>query len=176
MLHFGDLFEEVRKRTHAERLPLKKFKIAAAVVFGLLLLAPAVIAAGQVAADGWTKATPDFSKLARVHRSQDPTVMIRNHPNFLMHKRSVVVYSGVRNDESIERCVTCHVTKDANGQPVDYENPKHFCVACHNQAAVTIDCFDCHNSKPIPSGQTAIEAPTRYASIKDHFADRSAMR
>lgn len=177
MLHFGDIFETVRQKVHAESAGLRKIKLAVGAVLALLLLAPAVVAAGQVAADGWTAPAPDFSRLARVHRSQDPTVMIRNHPNFLMHKRGVVVYSGVRSkDESIERCVTCHVTKDASGQPVDFENPKHFCTECHNQAAVTIDCFDCHNSKPIPSGQSAIEAPTKFASIKDYFAERSSVR
>jgi hypothetical protein len=176
MLHFGDIFETVRQKVRVENARFGKIKLAVGAVLALLLLAPAVVAAGQVAADGWTKAAPDFSKLARVHRSQDPTVMIRNHPGFLMHKRGVVVYSGVRNDESIERCVTCHVKKDASGQPVDFENPQHFCTECHNQAAVTIDCFDCHNSKPIPSGQSAIEAPTKFASIKNYFAERSSVR
>jgi nitrate reductase gamma subunit len=177
MLHMGDLYETVRQKVKVESAGLKKIKLAVTAVLALLLIAPAVVAAGQVAADGWTKAQPDFSKLARVHRSQDPTVMIRNHPNFLIHKRGVVVYSGVRsNDESIERCVTCHVKKDAAGQPVDFENPQHFCTECHNQAAVTIDCFDCHNSKPIPSRQSSLDVQSKFASIKDYFAERSSVR
>ncbi|HXP96115.1 MAG TPA: respiratory nitrate reductase subunit gamma [Telmatospirillum sp.] len=173
MLHFGDIFEAVRQAPVEPR----KLKRVAGAVLALLLLAPAVIGIGQVVAEGWTKEMPNYAKLIRAHRSQDQTVMIRNHPNFLMHKRGVVVYSGVRStDETIERCVTCHVVKDA-GQPVDFENPKHFCTACHNQAAVTIDCFECHNSKPVPPvGQSAIEGSTKFASIKDYFAERSSMR
>jgi nitrate reductase gamma subunit len=174
MLHFGDIFVVVQQPASAGS---KRIKLAVGTVLALLLLAPAVIGVGQVAADGWTKETPNYAKLIRAHRSQDQTVMIRNHPNFLMHKRGVVVYSGVRStDESIERCVTCHVVKEG-GQPVDFENPKHFCTSCHEQAAVTIDCFECHNSKPTPSaGQSAIETPTKFASIKDYFAERSSVR
>jgi hypothetical protein len=174
MLHFGDIFQHVRQKTPVGS---KKLKLAGAVVLAVLLLVPAVIGAGQVAADGWTKEPANFAKLIRAHRSQDPTVMIRNHPNFLMHKQGVVVYSGVRsNDDTIERCVTCHVVKEA-GQPVDFENPKHFCTACHNQAAVSIDCFECHNSKPLPpAGQSAIEVPRKFASIKNDFAEGSPTR
>jgi nitrate reductase gamma subunit len=174
MLHFAHVFETVRKKTP---LGSKRINRAVGAVLALLLLAPAVVGIGQVAADGWTRELPNYAKLIRAHRSQDQTVMIRNHPNFLMHKRGVVVYSGSRaTDENIERCVTCHVVKE-NGQPVDFENPKHFCTTCHNQAAVTIDCFECHNSKPIPSsGQSAIDGLSKFASIKDYFAERSSVR
>jgi hypothetical protein len=148
-----------------------------AVVLVLALAVPAVVAGGQVLADGWTRAQPDYTKLIKAHRGDDPTVMIRNHPDFLLHKQHVVVYSGMRNtDESIERCVTCHVKKDAGGQPVDFENPKHFCTECHNRAAVTMDCFECHNSKPTPAGQAALDPATRFAAIKDFFAEGSSLR
>ena len=35
-----------------------------------------------------------------------------------------------------------------DGQPVSHLDSKHFCVQCHEYASVSIDCFDCHASKP----------------------------
>jgi len=147
-------------------------RLIAVGVLGLMLVAPAVVAGFQVVQDGWTKPQPDFSKLARVHKSQEPTVMIRNHPNLLISHRAVVVYKGIRPpSDTIEKCVTCHAVKGADGQPVDIDNPKHFCKECHTKAAVTIDCFECHNSKPPASDHAAIDLPTRLASA---FQDNAA--
>jgi hypothetical protein len=56
------------------------------------------------------------------------------------------------------------VVKDQAGQPVDFHSPNHFCVGCHYKAAVTIDCFECHNSKPTQQGQASLAAP-RLAAI-----------
>jgi len=177
MLHFADIFETIAEKVSAPSHRALIAKRAVAVVLVLALAVPAVVAGGQVLADGWTRAQPDYTKLIKAHRGDDPTVMIRNHPDFLLHKQHVVVYSGMRNtDESIERCVTCHVKKDAGGQPVDFENPKHFCTECHNRAAVTMDCFECHNSKPTPAGQAALDPATRFAAIKDFFAEGSSLR
>ena len=122
---------------------------AALAVLALLMLVPPALGGATVAGEGWTKPQPDFSKLARAHKNLDATVMIRNHPNFLMHTRGIVVYQGKRTQmNSIEKCVDCHAVKGDDGQPVGYDDPRHFCVGCHRQAAVTIDCFECHNSKP----------------------------
>ncbi|MTJ83990.1 MAG: hypothetical protein F8N37_23640 [Telmatospirillum sp.] len=177
MLHFADIFETVGETRAVPGTRSRRIKLAAGVVLALALAAPAVTAVGQVMTDGWTRPHPDYAKLIKAHRGDDPTVMIRNHPDFLMHKQHVVVYSGLRNsDESIERCVSCHVKKDASGQPVDFESPKHFCTECHYKAAVTMDCFECHTSKPAPSGQSALETQTRFAFLKDHFAERSSLR
>ncbi|MDR3437122.1 respiratory nitrate reductase subunit gamma [Telmatospirillum sp.] len=171
MLHFADIFQTIAKASPVESGRVKRTKLAVGVVLALLLAVPAVVAGVQISADGWTAPLPDYAKLIRSHRGDDPTVMIRNHPNFLMHKQTAVIYDGVRKtDETIERCVSCHVKKDASGQPVDFENPKHFCTACHTKAAVTMDCFECHNSKPAPVRQSALEPATRFASIKDFFS------
>jgi nitrate reductase gamma subunit len=164
MLHFADIFEAVSQGSSTETQKARRIKMAAGVVLALLLAVPAGMAVGQVVSQGWRATPADFSTLAKIHRKEDPTVMIRNHPDFLVHEQDIVVFNGARStDQSIERCVTCHVTKDANGQPVDFENPKHFCTECHNRAAVTIDCFECHNSKPMPSGQASLDTPSRFA-------------
>ena len=118
----------------------------------LLLVLPAMVGTFQVAASGWTKPAPDFTKLARAHKKDDPTVMISNHPRFLFHTRSLAVYQGVRHDiDTIEKCVDCHAEQNAQGQTVGFDDPQHFCRGCHNRAAVKIDCFECHNSMPASS-------------------------
>ena len=130
------------------------------------MLLPAAVGVEQVLQEGWTKTPPDFSKLARAHRKEDPTVMIRNHPDFLMGVRSIAVYHGVRPEmDRIEKCVDCHAVKGDDGQPVGYDNPAHFCRSCHYRAAVSIDCFECHNSKPEKKKEAAAEPAARLAAV-----------
>ncbi len=145
LLHLPNLFLPAPRPRAAPRMAVR----AAVAVAALLLLVPAAAGGLQVAEEGWTKPRPDFSKLARAHKADAATVMIRNHPDFLMNVRAVVVDDGVREaNDTIENCVNCHVVKDEAGQPVDHRDPRHYCSACHTRAAVTIDCFECHNSKP----------------------------
>ena len=155
----------------------RRWKLIGAALAAVLLI-PAGVAATSVAAEGWTKAQPDFSKLARAHKADDPTVMIRSHPSFLFGHRSVVVYTGARTpSNTIEQCVTCHITKGSDGEPVDIDNSKHFCVACHYKAAVTIDCFECHNSKPVPEKTSSLPLPDQLAAaIAAHLAEGSIAR
>lgn len=78
-----------------------------------------------------------------------PDVMRRNHMRMLMHQRNETVYQGARGEEeSLKNCITCHAVKGDDGQFVKFSNPKHFCRSCHDYAAVSIDCFDCHASRP----------------------------
>ena len=44
--------------------------------------------------------------------------------------------------------MNCHAVNGADGQPVGYADPKHFCRSCHDYESVSIDCFECHDSKP----------------------------
>ena len=67
----------------------------------------------------------------------------------MKHQRDDTVHEGVRGGKfSIGECVGCHAVKGDDGQPVSYESPKHFCRSCHDYAAVSIDCFECHSSRP----------------------------
>ena len=36
----------------------------------------------------------------------------------------------------------------ADGKAVSYASPQHFCRTCHIYAAVSVDCFECHASRP----------------------------
>jgi len=79
----------------------------------------------------------------------DTDVMRRNHMNFLKHQRDDTVRDGVRTKQfSLKQCLTCHAVNGPDAKPVTADNPDHFCRVCHDYAAVRIDCFDCHASRP----------------------------
>jgi hypothetical protein len=79
----------------------------------------------------------------------DADYMRRFHGDELMRQRDQTLRLGIRGGKySLTGCLDCHAVKGADGQPVDYEHPKHFCQSCHGYAAVRIDCFDCHSAKP----------------------------
>jgi nitrate reductase gamma subunit len=137
---------------------------AAAVLLLALLGPPAVIATAQVVKDG-IRPVPRFAGLVAGHATDDSTVMIRFHPRFLLAHRTVVVHQGERQpNDNIERCVSCHAVNGADGTPVGYADPQHFCGSCHTREAVTIDCFECHNSR-IPKQQAALFSATRFAAL-----------
>ena len=75
--------------------------------------------------------------------------MRRNHMNLLKHDRDETVHFGNRQVKaSLKECVSCHAVNGVDNKPITVENPKHFCRACHDYAAVKIDCFECHASRP----------------------------
>lgn len=76
----------------------------------------------------------------------DPTFMRRNHMQLLKHQRDETVHLGVRDARaSLKGCIECHAGS-ASGSVA--QAPGDFCVSCHSFAAVRIDCFECHASKP----------------------------
>lgn len=77
-----------------------------------------------------------------------------NHMKLMRHDRDDTVHLGNREVKySLKECVACHVVSDVDAMPVSVEDERHFCRACHDYAAVKIDCFQCHNSKPDPQVQ-----------------------
>ena len=79
-----------------------------------------------------------------------PVVWMRqNHMTLLMQVRYEAVHEGIRNkDESLPGCLSCHVSKLADGSYPAATSKKFFCNACHAYAGVSIDCFSCHTSRP----------------------------
>jgi hypothetical protein len=72
-----------------------------------------------------------------------------NHMNLMQHDRDQTMRLGERDiSNSLKGCVDCHAVNGDDGQPVSAKNEKHFCRVCHDFAAVKVDCFQCHNSKP----------------------------
>lgn len=73
----------------------------------------------------------------------------RNHMKYLLHQRDKTVYEGIRTEKhSLANCIDCHVQPNEQGVLPTHEDKEHFCNACHQYAAVQIDCFECHADRP----------------------------
>ncbi len=76
----------------------------------------------------------------------DPALMRRSHMDFLKHQRDDTVHGGIRGAKySLKGCIDCHASRQTGSVAKAETN---FCVSCHSYAAVKIDCFECHTSKP----------------------------
>ena len=80
---------------------------------------------------------------------EDTDFMRRNHMTLLMHQRDDTVLQGIRSKQySLKECISCHAVQGSDAIPVTASDPQHFCRSCHDYAAVKIDCFQCHASRP----------------------------
>ncbi|MDH5547525.1 MAG: Hdr-like menaquinol oxidoreductase cytochrome c subunit [Gammaproteobacteria bacterium] len=93
---------------------------------------------------------PDVPKAIKGEQCVEETgFMRRNHMELLKHQRDDTLREGIRTvKHSLQGCLSCHAVKDSDGTFVSVKSEKHFCNSCHSYAAVKIDCFGCHNSKP----------------------------
>ena len=79
----------------------------------------------------------------------DTDFMRRNHMDMLSHQRDDTMFEGLRGEVfSLKDCINCHVVNGADAKPLTVSDPKHFCRSCHDYASVSIDCFQCHASRP----------------------------
>lgn len=77
---------------------------------------------------------------------EDTDYMRRNHMKLLTHQRDETMHKGIRTKKySLQNCIECHASKKNNSVLGSNEN---FCQSCHSYAAVKIDCFECHATKP----------------------------
>ncbi len=80
---------------------------------------------------------------------EDTDFMRRNHMDLLKHQRDETMLEGIRGKPySLRDCLDCHVVRGPDALPVTASSPQHFCRSCHDYAAVSIDCFQCHASRP----------------------------
>ena len=94
---------------------------------------------------------------------EDTDFMRRNHMELLKHQRDETVIKGVRSEQyRLQECLSCHAVYGPDSTPVTVASPKHFCRSCHDYAAVSIDCFQCHASRP-ESGEKPADHPFRIA-------------
>jgi hypothetical protein len=92
---------------------------------------------------------PDIPKGKGDQCVEDTDYMRKNHMELILHQRDETMHRGIRTKKhSLKECIECHTVNDSSGQPVSHLDSKHFCVQCHEYASVSIDCFDCHASKP----------------------------
>ncbi len=117
----------------------------------LLLGAGMLVAAARVAAQGrQTAATsvqpPVIEQASGGQCVEEPALMRRTHMELLRHQRDDTVRGGIRGARhSLKQCIGCHASATTGSVAAA---PTNFCVSCHSYAAVRIDCFECHASKP----------------------------
>jgi hypothetical protein len=96
----------------------------------------------------------------------EPAFMRLNHMDLLKHRRDETVHRGVRDPRSsLKGCIECHASS-ATGSVA--AAPTDFCASCHSYAAVKLDCFECHASKPKATAALPARHPavTRVAGTK----------
>jgi hypothetical protein len=124
-------------------------KLKRLLALGAVVLTTAALAwAGsdnQPKAGGAPK--PTITKAVKGEQCVEPNdVMRRNHMEFLDHHRDKTVIEGVRTKKySLKECINCHASETTGSVAAAKDD---FCVSCHSYAAVKIDCFDCHSTKP----------------------------
>lgn len=76
-------------------------------------------------------------------------IMRKRHFEFILEHRDETVIRGIRTTQySLNSCIDCHITPNTNGEYAQYSDNTHFCASCHQFAAVSIDCFQCHADRP----------------------------
>ena len=77
---------------------------------------------------------------------EDTEYMRKNHMKVLDHHRDKTVIEGIRTKKhSLKECINCHASEKSGSVAKSKDD---FCVSCHSYAAVKIDCFECHSTKP----------------------------
>ena len=108
------------------------------------------------------------------HCVADTEFMRRNHMAMLLHERTETVREGVRGEKfSLAGCVSCHAVKGDDSKPVAFSDNRHFCRTCHSYAAVKIDCFECHASRPDErkKSASAISPDHAIATLASHIRE-----
>lgn len=105
--------------------------------------------AGMTSAQERSSLWPDIPKATGEPHPEGNEFWRRNHMSLMRHDRDLTMHDGNRDIQaSLKGCFECHAATDDAGQIVTYESEKHFCRACHDYAAVKVDCFMCHRSTP----------------------------
>ncbi len=109
----------------------------------------AVVALGLAAVAFWATAGTTAPAVERATAGPcvaEPAVMRRDHMEMLRHQRDRTVHRGERGaPASLQACVGCHAGAKTGSVAASEGD---FCVACHRYAAVQVDCFECHSSRP----------------------------
>ncbi len=118
-------------------------------IFAAALAAALAVAAPAAAAGDGRVPLPEPPKAKGAQCVAPVETMRRYHGLFLQHQRDETTRKGIRgNKYSLKECVACHAAPDPEAGGAETVRP--FCAACHDYAAVAIDCFSCHAIKPAP--------------------------
>lgn len=128
--------------------------VAVVSVFALAGVLAAATAGGADGRAGTGSLQPPIEAARSGPCLADPGFMRRNHPDLLRHRRDETVHLGARDARTgLKACVGCHAS---TGTGSVASARTDFCVSCHSYAAVQVDCFECHASRP---EATAVIAP-----------------
>jgi len=113
-------------------------RIAAGIVAATLVLAGVADAGEKLAG---RVALPAI-KIEKGEACVAPTgEMRRDHMKMLLHQRDRTMRLGIRETRfSLKNCVDCHASR-VTGSVLGKDG---FCSSCHEYAAVSVDCFECH--------------------------------
>jgi len=127
------------------------WRIAFLTALGLMLsfgVGPMAQAAGRVP-------LPSITEGKGKECVQPEADMRRNHMKYILHQRDDTMHRGIRTEKySLKECVECHAKQDKTGEFVPINAPGQFCQSCHRYASVSIDCFECHATKPKQQGRS----------------------
>ena len=145
-----------------------------AVLLAATFLAVALPAAAHDDDEGGRVSVPHHIDAKGNKCVRDVEYMRRNHMDLLMHHRDETMHKGIRTTQySLKNCIECHASKKNNSVIGSNEN---FCQGCHSYAAVKLDCFECHSSKPKAASGDALHpivAPSAQPEGKDKQSDLS---
>lgn len=153
-----------------------KSAVALFVGFGALVVLSPLATAG----DGAGVPKPVIQKAKGEQCVEDTDYMRRNHMKVLNHHRDKTVHEGIRTKQhSLKNCIECHAAPNEKGER-SVLGKDNFCQSCHSYAAVKVDCFQCHSSKPagdgamhpIVSTQSGLGSETA-ASMRHHSLGKS---
>jgi hypothetical protein len=131
-------------------------RIARAICLLALLLLPGP----AFASDRVPKPVIDIDKPGKC--VEDTATMRLKHPDMLRHQRDLTMHDGIRTRKhSLKGCVECH----ASTKTGSVLGEKGFCQSCHSYAAVKLDCFECHASKPKAPAERAGQKQAGIAQI-----------
>jgi hypothetical protein len=114
---------------------------ALVMTLGILVMSPGAMA------DQQGVPLPMPAKAYKGEKCVEPAdVMRREHMEFLKHQRDETMREGIRgNKYGLQQCVDCHAVADPKIAGGKIRTLKPFCAECHSYAAVSVDCFSCHN-------------------------------
>ncbi len=121
---------------------IRSFRLIAALIVGL-----AVSAAAYAYADGGVP-LPSPANATGENCVAPTDIMRRNHMDLLKQQRDETMHLGKRDGKySLTGCVECHAADDPK-TPDTAKSVEPFCGECHSYAAVKLDCWSCHTTKP----------------------------
>ena len=154
--------EAVKADTHRERTH-DGYRCAQPILHLLLLVAVLALTAPVLAAESSRVPKPVIEAGKGEQCVESTEFMRRNHMVLLKHQRDDTMRKGIRTTKySLNGCIECHASRRNNSV---VGSDRNFCQSCHSYAAVKLDCFECHTSKPKALAERAAFRQAGFATM-----------